>query len=72
MSFITRRARPSGRKNAMTMEQARNACHLLHCRLSAVQLQRAYGARSLVIAEKIAPTPKTYPRRAGLPAKKPL
>ena len=57
---------------AEEMEQARNACHLLHCRLSAVPLQRAYGARSLVIAEKIAPTPKTYPRRAGLPAKKPL
>jgi 16S rRNA (guanine527-N7)-methyltransferase len=28
--------------------------------------------RQLIIIEKISPTPKAYPRRAGLPAKKPL
>ncbi len=29
-------------------------------------------ARSLVLVPKLAPTPKAYPRRAGLPAKRPL
>lgn len=28
--------------------------------------------RRLVVAEKVRPTPKTYPRRTGLPAKQPL
>jgi 16S rRNA (guanine527-N7)-methyltransferase len=29
-------------------------------------------ARVLVVVEKVAPTPKAYPRRAGIPAKQPL
>lgn len=51
---------------------AKSACHLLHCSVSETKVESDYGARSLVIAEKLQPTPKTYPRRAGTPAKKPL
>jgi len=51
---------------------AKSACHLLHCKVSTETVESDYGARSLVIAEKIAPTPKAYPRKAGTPSKKPL
>jgi len=51
---------------------AKSACHLLHCKVSTETVESDYGARSLVIAEKIASTPKTYPRKAGTPSKKPL
>ncbi|MBI4201150.1 MAG: 16S rRNA (guanine(527)-N(7))-methyltransferase RsmG [Chloroflexi bacterium] len=30
------------------------------------------GERALVVVEKVAPTPDQYPRRAGIPAKRPL
>jgi 16S rRNA (guanine527-N7)-methyltransferase len=37
-----------------------------------VRLDELPDARTLVVIEKIKPTPPEYPRRSGLPAKKPL
>lgn len=37
-----------------------------------VRLPRGAGARVLVVVDKVAPTPGTYPRRPGIPAKRPL
>ena len=51
---------------------AKSALHLLHCTAETVSLASDYGARTLVICTKNAPTPSTYPRKAGMPAKKPL
>jgi 16S rRNA (guanine527-N7)-methyltransferase len=41
-------------------------------RLETVHLPEGEGTRCLVVVEKVAPTPEQYPRRAGLPAKRPL
>ena len=54
------------------LSAAKSALHLLHCTAEAVPVPSDYGARTLVICTKNAPTPKTYPRKPGLPAKKPL
>lgn len=40
--------------------------------LQKFQLPEGAGSRMIVIVEKCAPTPPKYPRKAGLPAKKPL
>ncbi len=37
-----------------------------------VQLPRLEGVRHLVVVEKVAATPQKYPRRPGIPAKRPL
>ena len=50
----------------------KSALHLLHTSAEAVPVESDYGARTLVICTKNAPTPSTYPRKAGMPAKKPL
>ena len=54
------------------LKTAKSALHLLHCTAETVPLESDYGARTLVICTKNAPTPSTYPRKAGLPSKKPL
>lgn len=41
-------------------------------RVLPVELPGLPEDRSLVVLEKVAPTPPTYPRRAGIPAKRPL
>jgi 16S rRNA (guanine527-N7)-methyltransferase len=41
-------------------------------RVMPVELPGLPEDRSLVIIEKASPTPKTYPRRPGIPAKRPL
>ena len=51
---------------------AKNALHLLHCSAEAVPIGADYGARTLVICTKNAPTPSTYPRKPGTPGKNPL
>ena len=51
---------------------AKSALHLLHCTAEAVPVTSDYGARTLVICTKNAPTPSTYPRKPGMPSKKPL
>ncbi len=60
---------------AQELEDARNAIELLGGRLAGVKPVRVAGLeddRVLVILEKIAPTPPRYPRRPGLPKKRPL
>lgn len=51
---------------------AKNAAKLLGCTLTVEDVPADYGKRTLVIAEKKVPTAKTYPRKAGTPAKQPL
>lgn len=51
---------------------AGNAAKLLNCGLRIEAFSMPYGERALVLAKKIAPTPKAYPRKAGEASKKPL
>lgn len=37
-----------------------------------LELPNSYGERTLVVMKKIAATPEAYPRRAGMPSKKPI
>jgi len=37
-----------------------------------LELPQSMGRRNLVVVEKVAPTPEKYPRRPGVPAKRPL
>ena len=54
------------------LETAKHALHLLHCTAEVVPVEADYGARTLVICTKNAPTPSAYPRKPGVPSKKPL
>ncbi len=54
------------------LSTAKRALHLLHASAELVGVEADYGARSLVICTKNAPTPAAYPRRAGTPLKQPL
>lgn len=52
---------------------AGNALKLLHCEIAAHHRYRLDGEdRAIVEVRKIAPTPDKYPRRAGMPEKRPL
>ena len=51
---------------------AKSAAFLLHVKLRDVPLDSAIGERHLIFADKTAPAPKQYPRKAGTPSKKPL
>ena len=51
---------------------SQNACKLLGCTLSTVEVPADYGKRTLVIAKKLSPTAKIYPRKAGTPGRSPL
>jgi len=57
---------------AAELASAKSALHLLHTSAETVEIPAVYGARSLLICTKNAPTPKTYPRKAGVPSKQPL
>jgi 16S rRNA (guanine527-N7)-methyltransferase len=57
------------------ISQARKAISLLGGRLREVKrvnLEEFTDERRLVIIDKVAPTPELYPRRPGIPAKRPL
>ena len=54
------------------LESAKTAAFLLHVKLRSVDLDSNLGKRCLIFADKIAPTPRSYPRKAGTPNKKPL
>ena len=54
------------------LESAKTAAFLLHVKLRGVDLASPLGKRCLICADKIAPTPRSYPRKAGTPSKKPL
>jgi len=53
---------------------AARAIQLLGGELSAVKAapSAARGAGTVVVIDKVRPTPALYPRRAGVPARKPL
>lgn len=59
-------------KTEEELPAAKNAAFLLHVSLRDEKLVSDIGERHLVIAEKTAPTPKFYPRKAGTPSRKPL
>ena len=59
-------------KAAEEIAAAKSAAFLLHVKLGEKAIPSDIGERSLVFAEKTAPTPKLYPRKAGTPGKKPL
>ena len=54
------------------LESAKTAAFLLHVKLRSVGLDSNLGKRCLIFSDKIAPTPRSYPRKAGTPSKKPL
>ncbi len=57
------------------VEQASRAISLLGGELEGVRtivLEELADKRYLVVIDKIAPTPEKYPRRPGVPAKKPI
>ena len=57
---------------AEELKNAKGAAFLLHVQLRQVELGSSLGRRCLIFADKTAPTPKAYPRKAGTPNKKPL
>ena len=57
---------------AEELESARSAAFLLHVKLRSVDFASSLGKRCLIFADKTAPTPRSYPRKAGTPSKKPL
>ena len=57
---------------AEELEKAKSAAFLLHVQLRQVELASDLGRRCLIFADKKAPTPKAYPRKAGTPNRKPL
>lgn len=64
-----------GQDPAAEVRAAANALNILGGRLrqvAPVTVPGLQAARHLVIIQKIKPTPRSYPRRPGLPAKKPL
>ena len=54
------------------LKTAKNALHLLHATAEIVPVEADYGARTLVVCTKNAPTPSTYPRKPGTPSRNPL
>lgn len=57
------------------VEEAKNAIHILGGKLKEIKKVKLPGSeivRSLVIIEKVSPTPTQYPRRAGMAKKRPL
>lgn len=65
---------PKGAQIADELSNAEVALHLLGGQLHAVEqiILPGQPERSLIVIEKIALTPERYPRRVGLPARKPL
>ena len=57
---------------AEELQNAKSAAFLLHVKLRSEELISDLGKRCLIFADKTAPTPKQYPRKAGTPNKKPL
>ena len=57
---------------AEELKNAKGAAFLLHVQLWQADLDSPLGKRCLIFANKIASTPKQYPRKAGTPNKKPL
>ena len=65
---------PKGRLVEGEVQAAQAALAALGGRLLAIEIVHLPGVepRSLVVVEKVAPTPPAYPRAVGVPAKRPL
>ncbi|MCD6520987.1 MAG: 16S rRNA (guanine(527)-N(7))-methyltransferase RsmG [Anaerolineae bacterium] len=65
---------PKGEGAAQEVEEAQLAFETLGGALVALKPVRLadLGERYLVVVDKVAPTPARYPRRVGIPAKRPL
>ncbi|MBN1565862.1 MAG: 16S rRNA (guanine(527)-N(7))-methyltransferase RsmG [Anaerolineae bacterium] len=64
-----------GESAAAEVQQAENALKILGGRLEkilSVELPQVTETHHLVVIEKVAATPPQYPRRAGIPTKRPL
>lgn len=61
-----------GKQAAEEAALAQNACRELNCTLTILEKDTDYGERAIVQAVKNAPTPLRYPRKAGIPERKPL
>lgn len=60
---------------ALEVESAATAMDILQVRLERVfplELPGEMGERNILLFRKTAPTPRSYPRKAGVPAKRPL
>ena len=56
----------------MRSEAAQNAMNRLCLEARLIEYPCAWGERYVIAAKKLAPTPKAYPRKAGMAAKNPL
>jgi 16S rRNA (guanine527-N7)-methyltransferase len=67
-------AAAKGSAAARELESAKGALEVLGGRLrEAAPFHPPHGpAQTVILVEKVAPTPQRYPRRAGIPAKRPL
>ncbi len=54
------------------LELAGHAAAVLNCEIETSDVTEDYGIRTIVLARKIGTTAAQYPRKAGIPAKKPL
>ena len=57
------------------IQKAGHALSILGGEISEIvnlELPNDSGQRTLIVMKKIAPTPAAYPRRAGMPSKKPI
>lgn len=57
------------------LEEAKNAIKVLGGKIKSVEsffLPDSDIERNVIIIEKVAETPKKYPRKAGLPSKQPI
>jgi 16S rRNA (guanine527-N7)-methyltransferase len=62
---------PKGLNLAEELEAGRRAAPLVGARLTGAEILPG-GQTTLVVAEKVAPTPARVPRRSGLPSREPL
>ena len=57
---------------AEELTNARNALKILNAKAKILRFEPEWGERNIVVAEKTAPTPAKYPRKAGTAGKNPL
>ena len=64
---------PKGRTAEEEVKEARVALEMLHASVRAVEpLPLADPAQNVILVDKVLPTPERFPRRPGVPAKRPL
>lgn len=64
-----------GKEAVQELKIAENALRILHGQLHSLhssQIPFDYGERQLLLIEKLKETPRSYPRKPGMPQKKPL